>query len=120
MKVTRGVQVPPSLEPVGEVLLSLVEATRAEMAKAAARRTGLVKRGRNRALRPGPDTPAWLALVEAVRPHLRRRGTKAHLARELEVPRQRVHDFFVAQSAMPDAERVLRLLVWLSQQRPVR
>ena len=51
-----------------------------------------------------------------MQPHLAKWGTKAVLARELEVPRQRVHDYFVARTRMPDAERMLRVLTWLIQQ----
>jgi hypothetical protein len=36
----------------------------------------------------------------------------------LGVPAQRVHDYFVRQSAMPDAERLLLLLGWLAQGAP--
>jgi hypothetical protein len=63
--------------------------------------------------RPGPGMPMWNELVIAARPFLRRRGTKAKLARILGVPRQRVHDYFVGRTAYPDAERVLLILHWL-------
>lgn len=65
-------------------------------------------------LRPGDETPLWSAVVEKVRPHLRVRGAKANLARVLEVPRQRVHDYFVAGTQMPDAERMIHVLLWLA------
>lgn len=41
-------------------------------------------------LRPGPDTPLWNELVRQVRPHLRKYGSKAQLARLLGLPRQRL------------------------------
>jgi hypothetical protein len=69
---------------------------------------------RGSTLRPGDDTPLWSAVVEKVRPHLRVRGAKANLARVLEVPRQRVHDYFVTGTQMPDAERMIHVLLWLA------
>lgn len=66
-------------------------------------------------LRPGRQTPLWNALALAVRPHLAKYGEKAKLARLLGVAPQRVHDYFIARRAMPDAERVLLLLAWLAE-----
>ena len=76
------------------------------------------KRPRGSKLQPGPATPLWNALVLAVRPHLRWWGAQSNLARMLGVPAQRVHDYFVRRSAMPDAERLLLLLGWLAQGAP--
>ncbi len=73
-----------------------------------------IKRGAT--LRPSDNTPLWNALVSLVGPRLRRRGTRALLARELGVHRARIGEYFKGHSAMPDAERTLRLLVWLSRQ----
>ncbi len=70
-------------------------------------------RSRGSTVRPGGATPRWLALVAAVRPHLRRRGEKSLLARQLGLHPARMHEFFIARSAMPDAERTLLLLGWL-------
>lgn len=64
-------------------------------------------------LRPGAGTPLWNELVRQIRPHLRRRGAKAQLARLLGLPRQRLHDCLKAGSASLDAERTLLLLGWL-------
>ena len=50
-----------------------------------------------------------------MRPQLRRRGEKINLGRELGVPPQRIHEYFVARTAAPDAERTLALLVWLAR-----
>jgi hypothetical protein len=72
-------------------------------------------RSRGATLRPGVDTPLWLALREAVRPHLRTRGAKALLARELGLDPARMTEFFVNSAAMPDAERTLELLAWLGR-----
>jgi hypothetical protein len=73
------------------------------------------RRRRGATVRPGPSTPMWNALSLAVRAQLRVHGEKSRLARILGVPPQRVHEFLMAKSAMPDAERTLLLLVWLSQ-----
>jgi hypothetical protein len=73
-----------------------------------------IKRGAT--LRPSDDTPLWNALVSLVRLRLRRRGTQALLARELGIHRARIGEYFKRLSAMPDAERTLRLLIWLSRQ----
>ncbi len=81
--------------------------------KNAARRR--VRRGST--LRPGAATPMWNEIVKAVRPFLRKRGSKVKLARILGVPRQRIHDYFVACAACPDAERLLLLLHWLVARR---
>lgn len=64
-------------------------------------------------LRPGPDTPLWNELVRQVRPHLRKYGSKAQLARLLGLPRQRLQDCLKAGAACLDAERTLQLLGWL-------
>jgi hypothetical protein len=77
-------------------------------------RRGKARRGAT--LRPGDDTPLWNALVAMVQPTLRRRGAKAILARELGVHRSRVTGYFTRRSTMPDAERALRLLLWISRQ----
>jgi hypothetical protein len=69
--------------------------------------------GRRLALRPGPDTPLWNELVRQVQPYLRRRGSKAQLARLLGVPRQRLQACFRAKYACLDAERTLQLVGWL-------
>ena len=56
-------------------------------------------------------------MVRMTLPLLKKRGTKAHLARMLGLPRQRLNTFFVGRAAIPDAERTLRLLVWIVQRR---
>ncbi|MBW7894599.1 MAG: hypothetical protein H3C27_05745 [Opitutaceae bacterium] len=66
-----------------------------------------------RTLRPGKDTPMWNALRAELRPHLRKRGAQANLARLLGLPRQRINAFVTRGSQMPDAERTLQLLAWL-------
>jgi hypothetical protein len=70
---------------------------------------------RGATLRPSMETPLWRAVVTMVKPCLRRHGDRALLARELGVHRARIGEFFGRQTAMPDAERTLRLLVWISR-----
>ena len=96
-------------------LLTELGALAVEHAQHANQRRKDARRPRKGAtLRPGDETPLWSAVVEKVRPHLRVRGAKANLARVLEVPRQRVHDYFVAGTQMPDAERMIHVLLWLA------
>jgi hypothetical protein len=78
----------------------------------------LRRRPRGGTLRPSElETPLWLALAAAVRPHLKKRGSRALLARELGVHRARVTEYFIRGHAMPDAERTLLLLIWLGKRR---
>ena len=91
-----------------------------ELIKRLRRRLRPAPRPRGATLRPGLGTPLWLAVVTAVRPHLAGRGAKARLAHELGVHRSQVSKYFRAVSAMPDAERALRLLVWLARRRRTR
>lgn len=97
--------------------LALVEDLVDAAAEAVRRvRTKQVTRPPQRAqltLRPGPDTPLWNELVRQVRPHLRKYGSKAQLARLLGLPRQRLHDCLKSRDACLDAERTLLLLGWL-------
>ena len=65
-------------------------------------------------LRPGNDTPLWNELVKQAQPLLRKRGSKAQLARLLKLPRQRMQDCLKAQSACLDAERTLLLMCWVA------
>jgi len=84
--------------------------------RAAQRRTDARRSRKGATLRPGEDTPLWNAVVEKMRPHLRARGAKTHLARVLGVPSQRVHDYFVSGTQMPNAERLIHVLLWLAAQ----
>ena len=96
-------------------LLGELGSLAAEQAQRSAQRRRETRRPRKGAtLRPGDDTPLWNAVVAKVRPHLNARGAKANLARVLEVPRQRVHDYFVTGTQMPDAERMIHVLLWLA------
>ena len=74
------------------------------------------RRGSYRTLRPGTATPMWNELARAVASYTTHRGGKNQLARFLGVPRQRIHQYIVARSSLPDAEKVLRLMAWLAAQ----
>lgn len=95
----------------------ILETAAQELAREAARRVTerrpRPKRGKT--LRPGPDTPLWNTLISLVKPHLKHRGARAILARELGVHRARVGEFFDTGAGMPDAERTLRLLLLLGR-----
>jgi len=65
-------------------------------------------------LRPGPHTPLWNELVKQAEPYLRKRGSKAQLARVLRLPRQRIQDCLKARTACLDGERTLLLLCWVA------
>ncbi|MDI1250633.1 MAG: hypothetical protein PSV13_17355 [Lacunisphaera sp.] len=100
-----------------ELVEMLIDAAAKAAAEATAARAAAVRRrqrppGRGLTLRPGPDTPLWRELVRQVRPHLRKYGAKAQLARLLGLPRQRLQDCLKAGSASLDAERTLLLLGW--------
>lgn len=105
----------PRLDAAGEFLDLLTEAA----GSAATKLVVALKRPseRGRAITPGIDTPLWNALAVACLPHLRKRGAKIRLARLLAVPRQRIHDYFIARTRVPDAERVLAILLWLAETR---
>ncbi len=104
----------PSLLPLELVEDLIVAAFRAAReARRAQTRAKPRPRRRSLTLRPGPETPCWNELVRQVRPHLRKYGAKAQLARLLGLPRQRLQDCLKAASASLDAERTLLLLGWL-------
>jgi hypothetical protein len=90
-----------------------------DVARSMRKKLKAAPRSRGATLRPGVETPLWLALVEEMQPWLRRRGAKALLANELALHRSQISKFFVSRSAMPDAERTLELLLWLARQRAV-
>ena len=101
-----------------ELIGKLVAAAAETAAEATRTRAAQVRRRhrpprRGLTLRPGPDTPLWNALVRALQPHLRQRGSKAQLARLLGLHRQRLHECLKAGSASLDAERTLLLVGWL-------
>lgn len=103
---------------VGELVYGLAELSRQLIGAGLTRLVEVPRPRRGGTVRPGRRTPLWNALAATVRPHLRRRGAKSNLARMLGVPPQRIHQYFKENSASPDAERVLQLVVWLSQGAP--
>lgn len=105
----------PQLRTTGELALALFEAA-AQTARLAAKegRRLWSHRIRGRCLPPGVGTPLWNELLARATPHLRKRGTKAHLARLLGLPRQRLQDVLKARKACLDAERTLWLLCWIA------
>jgi hypothetical protein len=110
-------KVHPKLEPLLAASGALAEA--AALAARSTQRQLLrsLRPRRGQTLRPGIDTPLWNTLVEAVRPHLKKRGDKVNLGRFLGLPRQRIHEFLNNRSTLPDAERTLLLLCWLEAKR---
>lgn len=104
----------PRVDGIAELMLILWDAA-CEPARKPVRRRERDIAGRNCTLRPGGETPLWNQLIKTVRPMLRTRGAKALLARELGLPRQRVHEFLMSRSAQPDAERALYLLAWVAR-----
>ncbi len=105
----------PTTDPVLRGLIEALWDAACTPAQKPVRRRESDLPGYNCTLRPGSDTPLWTSLVRVTLPLLRKRGTKAHLARILGLPRQRLNEFFVERTATPDAERTLRLLVWIAQ-----
>jgi len=104
----------PRVDGIAELMLILWDAACEPARKPVRRRESDLPRS-HCTLRPGSETPLWNQLVKTVRPMLRKRGEKALLARELRLPRQRLHEFLVSRSAQPDAERALHLLAWVAQ-----
>jgi uncharacterized damage-inducible protein DinB len=98
-------------------IAEILELAARELAREARKRVDSRKpRSRRGAtLRPSIKTPLWNALVPMVKRQLRHRGDRAILARELDLHRARVGEYFDTQSAMPDAERTLQLLIWLAR-----
>lgn len=109
----------PRLDPIIAVTGGLQLAARELVRQAQASRP-TPRRKRGETLRPGPGTPMWSALVEAIRPYLAKRGERARLARLLGLDAARIHEYFVKNSAMPDAERTLLLIQWLALRRAGR
>jgi hypothetical protein len=107
---------PPQLRTT-DALVELLEQAAVALARHLCKSMRPAPRRRGATLHPGVETPLWLALREAVAPHLRTRGAKALLARELALDPARMTEFFVRSDAMPDAERTLELLAWLGRQR---
>ncbi len=76
----------------------------------------LPRTGKGNALRAGMETPLWNQLTKQALAQLTQRGDRARLARILGLPRQRVTEFLRSRKSLPDAERTLLLLCWLTRQ----
>jgi hypothetical protein len=72
------------------------------------------RRSRGKTLRPGLRTPLWNAVRFELKPHLKRYGDQVNLGRVIGLPRQRINAYITRGTEMPDAERTLQLLMWLS------
>jgi hypothetical protein len=103
-----------ALLSLADIIVVISREMEKDMHKRREARRPRLKRGAT--LRPSDDTPLWNALVSLVAPRLRRRGARALLARDLGLHRARPGELFFRRTMMPDAERTLRLLVWLSRQ----
>jgi hypothetical protein len=106
-------EMPVRLALVADLLILLTGAARETAVSAVKHYRARGRKPIGATLRPGPDTPLWNEFAKLAAGQLQRYGDKARLARILGVPRQRVHEYFVAHTACPDTERALRLLVWL-------
>ena len=69
---------------------------------------------RGATLRPGKETPLWNELRSQLRPYLGKYGQQVDLGRMVGLPRQRINAFITRGTQMPDAERTLQILLWLS------
>lgn len=92
---------------------SLIEASR-EITAERMRKAEKAAKGRRSASEAAQGV-LWGALAARVAPLLKRRGEKAKLGKELGVTRQQIYAYFNTRTAAPDAERTLRLIVWLAQ-----
>ena len=95
------------------IVESLIAASRG-IAAERARKVAKAAQGRRSASEAAQGT-LWAALVDRVVPLLKKRGEKAKLGRELGVSRQQIYAYFNTRTVAPDAERTLRLIVWLAQ-----
>lgn len=105
----------PPLHPRIELWLDIAQALDVA-ASTGARRTRAALRSRRtkpyRTRRPGATSPLWNVCATKLRRALACRGAKARLARYLGIPRQRLTDFLLARTRLPDAELTLRMLHW--------
>jgi hypothetical protein len=99
-------------------LIRLLRRMAAEMARRSAKEFRIEQRRRSRrggaTLRPGKETPLWNELRKQLQPQLKVYGQQVNLGRLLGLPRQRINGFVTGGGEMPDAERTLQLLAWLS------
>ena len=107
-------RLPAQLDIPAALAVALVEAAAKSLRRSLREASRPQRPRRGETLKPGPETPLWNELAAAVRARLIRRGEHTRLGRILGLPRQRVHEFLQTRRHLPDAERTLLLLVWLS------
>ncbi len=98
---------------VAGIVETLIDASR-EIAAERSRKVAKAAKGRRTASEAAQGT-LWASLADRVEPLLKKRGEKAKLGRELGVSRQQIYAYFNTRTVAPDAERTLRLIVWLAQ-----
>ena len=103
----------PRLRPFFELAEMLEQAARATSRSLRQKHHAWTRPRAGATLRPGPGTPLWNELARIAAAQTVRYGEKAKLGRHLGVPRQRVHEYLIAQTACPDTERALLLITWL-------
>jgi hypothetical protein len=111
------IHVDPRLRALGDICDGLGEIVRLGIKAAHKVYKARTRRSRGGTLRPGTDTPLWNAVAAEARRLTRPYGSKAKLGRHLGLPRQRIHEYIKANSAAPDAERALELLLWIGRNR---
>jgi hypothetical protein len=109
-----AMRVRDAMLPAELILAALVEASRVN-AQAKEKSAKAAARSKGRKASEAAEGLLWAALAERVLPLLEKRGEKVKLGRELGVSRQQIHAYFKTRTAAPDAERTLRLIVWLVQ-----
>lgn len=109
-----------SMTVLSDIVTTLLEEAAARVLDEREKRRFRNRRRVGATLRPGKDTPLWNDLRKAVRFATGRRGDQAMLGRILGLPRQRVNSYLTSGKQMPDAERTLLLLGWLSAKRAGR
>lgn len=107
-----GVLILPTM--LADALAEAAFATARNLAHAGKRALNPKPKEYQETLKPGMQTPLWNELAKALQLQISQRGEQARLARLLGLPRQRVHEIIRQQHHLPDAERTLLLLVWLS------
>ena len=98
--------------------LTLAAVTGYEQVKKARSRRQTLKAVPKR--RHGELTPMWNTLARQLKSELAPRGSKAHLARYLGIPRQRITDYLTGGRRLPDAETLLRILHWVNERKAGR
>jgi hypothetical protein len=101
---------------LGAAVAEAAEITARKLHKAFKPASGKAYRSR----RAGSESPLWNVCAAMLRAELRPKNAKVLLARHLGIPKQRLNDFIVGRTRLPDAEVTLQLLNWLVQKRAGR